>query len=202
VSLDETKCKAYAESLLWVVLLIVIVVNVSIFVELVFVDFIHGNPHRTKENVFVMMALFPPIFSVVAIFGSFLVFALPLCLQGAISSVLVRQFGRAGLFAILLALPLIAILAWYCYDYLTPTDVNLGINDPPDWTPYQHGLTMKRFFTMLIIQAPITLFSLSYCDASIRHNSRKPVVIVALMLAVVVGALYGHWMAVNQYKFL
>jgi hypothetical protein len=194
--------RAYTESLLWVALLMALVIGVALNASLVFVDFVHSNPHRTLGNVLVMMVLFPPILGVVAIFGSFVVFTLPLCLQAAMSDILVRQFGRGELLGILPALPLIAILAWYCYDYLTPTDFNLGINTPPDWSPYQHGLTMQRYLTMLIVQTPITLFCLSYCDASIRHSPRKSVVVAALIIAAIVGVFYGHWMAAAQYKFL
>jgi hypothetical protein len=42
--------------------------------------------------------------------------------------VLVRRFDRRGLFGVLLALPLTAGLAWYSFDCLTPTGLNLGIN--------------------------------------------------------------------------
>src|SRR5215470_4542550 len=143
---------AHAQSLVWVALLIATLVGVSIAIELVLIDLIHGNPHRTKANAVLMMVLYPPIIGVAAIVGAFLTFALPQCFQAIVSDVLVHRLGRRGQFGILLVLPLTATLAWYCYDYLTPTDVNLGINVGADWTPYQHGLTLKRHLTMLIVQ--------------------------------------------------
>jgi hypothetical protein len=193
---------SYSQSLLWIALLMAVVVCVAIIVELVFVDFIHGNPHRTKANALLRMLYTPPILAIVAIVGSFLVFTLPQCFQAIVADVLVRRFGRRSQFGILLALPLTAALAWYCYDYLTPTDFNLAINLPEDWTPYQHGLTLSRYLTMLKVQTPITMFSLLYCDAAIRQASQKSVILAALVLAVVVGVIWGHLLANGQYQFL
>ena len=190
---------AYAQSLLWVALLMAVSTGVALIIELVFVDFIHGNPHRTKANAMLMMMTFPLIFGVIAIIGSFIVFTMPHCLQAIVADVLVSRFGRRAQFGGLLALPLTAILAWYCYDYLTPTDFNLGINVGPDWMPYQHGLTMWRYLAMLTVQTPISLFSLWYCDATILHGSKKSVILAALVLAVVVGVIWGHGLAKTQY---
>jgi len=192
----------YAQSLLWVAILMAVFVAVAIIFELALVDFIHGNPHRTKSNAMLMMLFTPPIFGIIAIVGSFLVFTLPQCFQAIVTDVLVCRFGRRAQFGVLLVLPLTAILAWYCYDYLTPTDVNLGINEGADWTPYQHGLTLRRYLTMLTVQTPITLFGLSYCDATIRHGSKRWFILAALVLAVVVGVIWGYWMAKGQYQFL
>jgi hypothetical protein len=192
----------YAQCLLWVVLMAAVAVGVSLVVMLVFVDFVHGNPHRSQANAVFMMVAVPPIFGVIAIIGSFLIFTVPQCFQAIVSDVLVRRLGRRGQFGILILLPLTAILAWYCYDYFTPSDVNLGINAGPDWAPYQHGLTEMRYLTMLIFQTPITLFNLAHGDAVIRHGSRTLVVLWALVLAIVVGGFYGYWMAMGQYQFL
>jgi len=193
---------SYAESFLWVALLTAVAVGVTIIVDSVFVDFVHGNPHRTQANAMVGMLLFPPIFGFLAVIGTFLVFALPQCFQALLTDVMVRHLHRRGLLGVLLALPLTAVLAWYCYDYLTPTDVNLGINVGPDWTPYRHGLTLQRYLMMLALQTPITLFNILYLDATSCDRSKKPIIIGALLFTVVLGVLYGHWMAEGQYKFL
>jgi hypothetical protein len=193
---------AYAQSFCWVSLLVAFAVQVAIVVELVFVDFIHGNPHRPKTNALLMMATFPAILGIVAIIGTFLTFTLPQCFQAILSHLFERQVGRRGQFGVLLALPLTAALAWYCYDYLTPTDVNLGINTDADWIPYQHGLTVKRYLVMLMIQTPITLFSLAYRDAAMRGDSKRPALLLALLLAVIIGVVVGYEMARNQYQFL
>jgi hypothetical protein len=186
---------AYAQSLAWVMLLTAIIVGVSTVVSILGFDFFHGNSHRTYANAVLTAVLFPLLFGFVSLIGSFLTFAAPQCFQALVSDVLVRLLGLRAQFCILLALPLTAGLAWYCYDYLTPSDVQLGINAGADWTPHQHGLTMNRYLTMLVVQTPLTLFSLVYCDAAIRHGSKKSTVQAALALAVLVGVFLGLWMA-------
>jgi hypothetical protein len=190
---------SYAQSLIWVGLLVAIAVGVTTIVELVFVDFVHGNPHRTLGNVIVMMVVETPLIGVIALIGVFLVFTLPQFFQVAVISVLNQMFGSRARFAVFLALPLTAVLTWYCYDYLTPTDFNLGINVGPDWSPYQHGLSISRYMRTLAIQAPVTLFSF---DAGFRGGSKKPLLMAVLALAVVVGGILGHENAQQQFQFL
>jgi hypothetical protein len=193
---------SYATSLLWIALLVAVAIGVAVIAELVFVDFVHGNPHRTQANAAVMILL-APIVGVIAFSMTILVFALPQCLQAALTDVLLRRLNRRGLFGVLLALPVTAALAWYCFDYFTPKDYfSLGINEGPDWTPYQHGLTLQRYLIMFATQTPITLFSVLYCDATICNRSKKWIIIGAFLFAVVVGGIYGLWRAQVQYQFL
>ena len=192
---------SYARSLLWVALLMAVAIGVALIVELVFVDFVHGNPHRTQANATVMM-LFAPIIGSIAFIVTILVFALPQCLQATLTDVLLRRLNRRGLLGVLLALPVTAALAWYCFDYFFPKDFNLGINEGPDWTPYQHGLTLQRYLIMVAIQTPITLFSVLYCDATICNRSKKWIIIGAFLFAVLVGVFHGHRRAQVQYQFL
>jgi len=133
-----------------------------------------------------MMYLFPPILGFVAIIGTFLIFSLPQYFHAILADVLTQRFNRRGLFGVLLALPLTAGLAWYCFDYLTPHDFN------PDGTPYQHGLTLQRYLVMLAFQTPITLFSLLYRDRTIHAQSKKSIIMAALLFAVVVGVIWGY----------
>ncbi len=193
---------SYVISLLWVALLMAIAIGIAEIVELVFVDFVHGNPHRTQANAIEMMLLFAPIAGFIAFFVTSLVFAVPQGLQATLTDVLLRRLNRRGLFGVLLALPLTAAVAWYCYDYLIPKNFNLGINLDQDWTPYQHGLTLQRYLIMVAIQTPITLFSVLYCDATICNRSKKWIIVGAFLFAVLVGVFYGHWMAEAQYRFL
>jgi hypothetical protein len=193
---------AYAQSLLWVALFMAIAGGVANIVQLLFVDFIHGNPHRTQDNALFMMAAFAPVVGVAALVGSFLVFALPQFFQAMLIGVLGRPLGPRARFVVLPALPLTAILTWTCYYYLIPADFNVDINPDPDGTPYQHGLTLARYLKTLAIQAPITLFSFWHFDAGFRGRSRKPAVLAALAFALVVGGIMGYVMAVEQYQFL
>lgn len=112
----------------------------------------------------------------------------------------VRGFGRGGQFGVLLALPLTTALAWYCYDYLTPSIPEFGPNPDPNWAPYQHGLTMQRYWATLVVQVPITLFGVLYCDAAIRHVSKKPLISIALGLAALIGAAVGFSVAMQQIR--
>ena len=198
----STVTSSYVQSLLWVATLFAVIFGVTNIVELLFIDFIHGNTHRTQANALQMMLLFTPLFGVTAIIGSFLVFSLPLSLQAMTTGALIKRFGpRAQVWA-LLALPFAAIVTWYCYDYLTPSNFNLGINLPADWTPYQHGLSLPRYLRALGVQAPITLFSLLYCKAAIDQRSRTPLVAASLALAIIAGGILGYRSAELQFQFL
>jgi hypothetical protein len=195
---------SFARSLLWVAVLMAVAVGASVVVDSGFNDFVYDNPDRTQANATEMMLFVPLLFgfiAVIAVIGTFLVFTLPQCFQAILTDVLLRHFNRRGLFGLLLALPVTAGLAWYCYDYLTPTDFTLGINEGPDWTPYQHGLTLRRYLTMFAVQTPITLFSVLYCDATICNRPKKPIIICLLLFAVVLGAVHGLSMAEVQYQF-
>jgi hypothetical protein len=193
---------SYLRSLLWITLFMAVTVGVTNIVELIFVDFIHGNPHRTKENVIFMMFVFTPLFGVITMIGSILVFGVPQFFQAALIGVLGQRFDSRARFVTFLALPLTAVLTWYCYDYLTPTDFNLGINVGPEWTPYQHGLSVSRYIKTLAIQAPITLFSFLYFDADFRGYSKKPILLIPLAVAIVIGTIRGYMMAQSQFHFL
>jgi hypothetical protein len=186
---------SYAHSLLWVTLFMVVTVGVTNIVDLIFVDFIHGNPHRTQGNAIFMMAVYTPIFGIITTIGSILVFTVPQFFQAALISIFGQRFGGQARFVTFLALPLTAVLTWYCYDYLTPTDFSLGINVGPDWTPYEHGLSLSRYMKTLAIQAPITLFSFLYFDADFRGYSKKPIRVIPLAIAIVIGLIWGYMLA-------
>jgi hypothetical protein len=67
---------------------------------------------------------------------------------------------------------------------------------------YEHGLSVSRYLTALAMQAPITFFSFLYLTAGSSGRSRKPILLVALALAVVIGAIRGYVRARAQYQFL
>ncbi len=167
-------------------------------VELLFVDFVHGNPHRTQENALFMMKAYTPVFGLVAFVGTFLVFTLPQFFQAEAIRASRQMLGDRARFAALLVLPLAAVLTWYCYDYLTPSNVCI----PGCMESYEHGISVARYVTALAIQAPITLFSFLYFNASSRSQSKRPIVLVALAIALVVGGIRGYLMAREQLQFL
>ena len=193
---------SHAQSLLWLALFAAIALGVTNLVELTLIDFVHGNPHRPQSNAAVMMVVFTPVFGIAGAIGTLLVFTLPQLFQVALIVNLGRMFGDRARFASLLALPLTAILTWYCYDYLTPTDFNLGINVGPDWTPFKHGLSVSRFLLSLAAQAPVTLFNFLYFDARLRGESKTSILVVSLAIAIALGLINGYAMAQKQMQFL
>ncbi len=112
------------------------------------------------------------------------------------------RLGRYAYVVVGLLVPFISILAWYCYDYLTPTNFNLDINEGADWVPYQHGINLKRYLTILSAQGFITTFTLIYFEAAVYRQSRRTVVLGFLFLAIVVGVFLGHRDAISQYQFI
>lgn len=196
--------EAYARSLAWLAVLAAVVFGVQLIFELVFVDFIHSNPHRPQSNAIFMMMTDPLLLGVPIIIGMLLVFTLPQCFQAVCAGWLVRRFESRAQAGVLLLLPITAVITWYCFDYLTPSDVGLGINDDADWRPYQHGLTINRYAAALAVQALVTLFSVAYTAAGsgTARVSRRSVIRLALAAAIVVGAVAGFRIAQGQYQFL
>jgi phosphotransferase system glucose/maltose/N-acetylglucosamine-specific IIC component len=192
----------YARSLAWLTVLAAVICGVSNIMSLVLIDFVHGNPHRTQENAIEMIVLFTPLFGLIAAAGTVIGFALPQCFQAVVSGALVRRFGGHAHVAVLLALPMTAIITWYSYDYLTPTDVNLAINTGPDWQPYQHGITAARYLAALACQTPVTLFSVAYIGTTGRRLPRKAVLLLALTAALLAGGFAGYRQAEGEYQFL
>lgn len=201
--MDRSAVKSsYAQSLLWMALLIALAQGTALIVELIFVDFIHGNPNRPQSNAFLMMIITPPVTGILSIIGSLIIFFVPQCFQFLTTAALASKFGRISQIFVLAMLPITSLITWYCYDYLTSSDFNLGINVGADWTPYEHGLTLRRYLMALAIQAPVTMFTLLHCDGATRHRSNRRIILSAFAIAICVGGLLGHRMAENQFQFI
>jgi hypothetical protein len=189
----------YARSLAWLTVLAAIICGVSIILSNVLIDFVHGNPHRTRENTVEMIIMFPPLFGLIAVIGTVIVFALPQCFQALVSGALVRRFGGHSQAAVLLVLPLTAVITWYCFDYLVP---DLGIYEGPDGQRYRHGLTAARYLATLACQMPVTVFSVAYAGTAGNSFHRKAVIFLALAAAMLAGGFWGYYLAEEQYQFL
>jgi hypothetical protein len=183
---------SYLQSLLWVALIIAVMLGVSIIVHLVIFDFVHGNPHRPQSNALAMMAEFPLMFGLFAVIGTLLVFGPSQVFQAGLVGILERKFGGRARFAILLALPVTAVLTWYCYDYLTPT-----ITDG-----YKHGISLMRYLRSMGYQAPVTLFGCLYFDAGAKDRVRWPVVVATAAIASMIGIAWGCETAQQQIQLL
>lgn len=193
--------KSYGQSLLWVASYFAVAVGLSLIIELVIVDFIHGNSHRTQENAVFMMVFFSPLFGVIAFTGALLVFTLPQFLQAMVVNLSDRLSWQRPVLLVIAILPITTALTWYCWEYLTPTDFNLGINEGADWKPYQHGITWLRYVKTFGLQAPVTLFSL------LRHSvdskpSRKKIMLITLAIVILAGGGLGYIRGRDQLRFL
>jgi hypothetical protein len=191
---------AYTQSLFWIALLTAFVVCLSFDFHLVFFDLIHGNPNRPLDNVLLMMTVQAALFGFITVIGALLVFTVPQIFQAVLVNLCNRIWGSRGRFAALVALPFTAILTWYCYDYLTPSDFNLGINEGADWTPYQHGISTSRYLGALSFQTPATLFSFTYFEARYRGRSARLLLLAVLTIAVAVSVVCGYKMTRDQIK--
>ncbi|WP_179403342.1 hypothetical protein [Burkholderia guangdongensis] len=193
---------SFAKSLVLVAFFAALALSTSIITSLVLIDFVHGNPNRPQSNAALMMILFPPIFGLVAIIGTFIVFSPSQIILALMMRVLHPRAGRYAYIFIGLMVPFISIATWYCYDYLTPTNFNLAINEGADWVPYQHGINIKRYLVALVCQGLVTTFSIFYFDSEIFRRSKKPIFLGIVFAAITIGAIWGYRIAITQYQFI
>jgi hypothetical protein len=187
------------QSLVWITLFIVINRTVQFNIEMLFVDFIHGNPHRPRSNALSMMVTDTPIFALFNIIACFLVLTVPQFFQAAIVCAFEPAYGDGSRFLALAALPVTAVITWYCYDYLTPSNICFAGSCTE---PYEHGLSPSRYVMALAVLTPITLFSFLYLSACLRDRSKMSLLLVALAIAILLGAIGGYVRAREQYQFL
>ena len=179
---------SYLQSLIWTALFMALTKSEASIISAFFTDLRYVRTRRTWESVIELLAVLAPLTGIVAFVGTFLVLTIPQWFQAEIVAACQYKFGHRARFAALLGLPMTALLTWYCYDYLTPSNVSFGGNL---FEPYEHGLSVSRYIMTLLIQAPITLFGFLYFDADLRGHSRKPVLLAALVASLVAGALWG-----------
>lgn len=197
----RTITPSYLKSLLLIALAASVFLGTLIVVETFFVDFVHGNPHRTRGNAIFMMFAYPPLFAVIAVIGVGLIFGFSQLFQIVLINIFTHRYGPIGRFVVLLALPVTTIITWYSYEYLTPTDFGLGINTPQDWRPYQHGLTNRRYLQTLAFQAAVTIFSMLYFEATLRKGFKELLIAIVLIVAVALGCIQGRAAAIEKYEF-
>lgn len=192
----------FAKSLFLVAFFTALMLSISIVTSLVLIDFVHGNPNRPQSNAASMMILFPPILSLVAMTGMLIVFSPSQIVLAFTMRVLHPRVGRYAYIFIGLIVPFVSIATWYCFDYLTPTDFNLGINEGADWVPYQHGINLKRYILTLACQGAVAIFSVFYFDSGIQRRSKKPIVLGMVFVAIIIGSILGYRDAMAQYQFI
>jgi hypothetical protein len=194
-------CASYFRSLAWLAILAAVGIGVSNVAGLWLIDFVHGNPHRTRENAVEMMIWFTPLFGLLAVILTVLGFTLAQCFQALVAGSLLRRFGNQAHAAVLLTLPITGLLTWCSWNYIIPLN-HLGLDEGPDWTPYPHELTTAGYLGALAFQAPATVFSVAYAVTEGGQPPRKAVILLALAAAVAGGAVFGYHMAKGQFQFL
>ncbi|HEY8275773.1 MAG TPA: hypothetical protein VIG52_02120 [Methyloceanibacter sp.] len=192
---------SYGRSFICVFLFVAIFLASGLITTLIFVDFVHGNPHRTSLQTYETMAVTPLFAGIFAVIVT-LSFIPSQCFEAWFARSLIPRFGDHVRFWTLGALPFTAILTWYCYDYLIPAGGGPETDEPSNWMPYEHGLTVPRYLTALFAQTLVTLLNVIFLDDVVRHRSPKMIVLPLLAIAVVLGAVDGYFGALGQYKFL
>ncbi len=184
---------SYLKSLVWIATFVAIAAFFQMCADVLCVDFLHVNPHRTQSNAGLIPLLFTPFVFVIVLLVLALSFGVTQLVQALLTKCMIQKFRRSGLYAPIIGIPLWALLSWYCYDYLTLHDFNLGINEGPEWIPYHHGLTFDRYLIMLLIQSGITLFSFCQLILEIKNRptARKNLLLALAMFASIAGALDG-----------
>ena len=185
---------SFLRSLIWVAFLTALTVWVSFAVSVVFIDFVHGNPHRTQSNAIASMLVVAPFVALFGLVCALLVFGPPQIFQAVLSNIISRLFDRkTSAIIVVAALPAIAVVTWYSFDYLVP------IPDPPaypdDWEPYQHGMTTTRYLYSLGAQLPVTLFNVAYVNTAGQRRLRVSLIMLALAAVAVGGIVMGYRMA-------
>jgi len=194
----------YARSLAWLTLLAAVAVGSQIVFVMV-IGFVQGNAHLTlkytADAVGTVMVI-APLFGLIAAVDTVIVFTLPQSFQALVSGVLEAWFGGRAQVAVLMVLPMTAVITWYAFDFLMPSYTPLAITYAPDWQPYQHGLTPARYLAALAYQTPATLFSVAYVGTIGSPGRRRVVVRLAFAAAVLAGGYAEYRVATGQYQFL
>ena len=186
---------SFIKSLAWVAVVVACAIAFYLIAASVDVDFLGYRAHHMGGNLAMVLVFFIPFLSVIGFVGVALVFTVPQLLQMVMAAGLMRVYGRRGLVGIVLGLPLLSVVTWYCYDYLTPSDLNLAINTDGDWVPYQHGLNGARYWRTLLAQSAVTLFTLA--RLLMEQHDRQRMKTLLMSATLFAAACYG---AVNAYQ--
>jgi magnesium-transporting ATPase (P-type) len=110
-------CQSFFKSFMWVVITIICAVFFTAFADVVKTDFLHSNPYRTQREAALMPFIFTPFMFIIVLFGITLTFGCSQFVQAFLAKRLIQKYGSRGLYGIVLSVPLVAVLSWYCYDY-------------------------------------------------------------------------------------
>jgi hypothetical protein len=202
--MDFSTRRAYASfalSLLWVSVIIAWGQFIEVAADVLVIDFLNINPHRSQTHAASLPFIFAPFDFIISGVGTLIVFGAAQFVQAVLTGALVKSYGRFGLLVAVLGIAPTAVITWYCYDYLVPSDFNLGINVGEDWVPYQHGITFPRYLAACGLQGCVVLFSLWRLNLEVtgHPSAKKYVLLLAIGVASIVGGLngwkHGSWNA-------
>ncbi len=146
------------------------------------------DPREIPLPVLIHTPTFATLFFLAAVIGVILSLGL-----SQLFSILVMRAAAylqewLGLALVIAAIPALAIVTWYSYDYLTPSDLELIPG--PEFVPYQYGITQKRYLGALSAQAFVSLFS--YTRLKLEDEGRgkmKRNLTLVLLVAIAVMAV-------------
>jgi hypothetical protein len=138
--------------MLWLALIVTVYGVTTMAADVVVVDLLNVNPNRTLLHAISLPVIFSPIVFVTSLIVLLVAFSASLLIQGILMVILVRKLNWSAFYYVMLTVPLLAVLSWHCYDYLLPSDLNLGINEGEDWVSYQHGMSGNRYLKSTLAQ--------------------------------------------------
>ena len=153
----------HARSFAWLMLIVGTFLATLTVVQDILVHFVFGNPTKIQQQAS-MLAILLTFDFLIATLGLFLIAGASQFVVAATASLLARSYSRRTQAFALLAVPAVAVLTWYCFDYLTPS--NMVLIPGPDYVAYEHGLTPSRYGKIAAFQAAVTLFTVIYTTAA------------------------------------
>jgi hypothetical protein len=181
------------KSLLWLSIIITSLMFFLMVAHTIKIDFLSINPHRSQGHAMTLPFIFGPVFLLMVLIVIYMTFSISQMAQAIILHTSIQELWKHEFYIVAATTPLMAILSWYCYDYLTPSDFNFGINDGADWVPYQHGLTIERYLVMFALQSCVTLFSIMCLKFEISGHqlAKKKLLLAAIVFTSIVGVAAG-----------
>jgi len=174
----------HARAFAWLILMIGTLLVTMTGVQGVLVHFFLGNPNKIQQQA-LLLAISLTFDFLIATLGLFLVAGASQTVVAVVATLLARHFGRRTQARALLTIPAVAILTWYCFDYLTPS--NMVLIPGPDFVPYQHGLTLSRYAKITAFQTVATTFTVIYATNATK-KIRRWLPLACCGAACVVGA--------------
>jgi hypothetical protein len=166
---------------------------IALNTHLVLFDFIHGNPHRTLDNVIATMIVMTPIMGALVTLVATVCFLTPVAAQTFVAWLLLPRCGRSAYLWTILSVPLTALLIGPIFYWLTDR-----FTDQPPVSLF----TTEDYPKFLAGQILVAAVTLAYCDAATRQASKKRVILVALLGALALGMAQGYRMTEEQIDLL